>query len=120
MLAGLLLQAEPLSVLSPLELPAGVPDGEGEELDLEGGDEGGTDGEEVEGDELGGTTSYTIEELEPGVVEGGAPRTGVGLTVGLEVVDDLGSTVSEVDDPPVMVKGGEMLPELPITEFNTT
>jgi len=29
------------------------------------------------------------------------------------------STISELDDPPVMVKVGEMLPEFPITKFNT-
>lgn len=71
--AGLLLQAEPVSLLLPLELPAEVPDGEGEEPDLEDEDIGETAGEEVEGGGLGETTLYAREDSEPGVVEGGLP-----------------------------------------------
>ena len=36
------------------------------------------------------------------------------------MVDEGGSAASELEDPLVMVKVGEMLPELPITKFNIT
>lgn len=46
--------------------------------------------------------------------------TEVGLVGGVEMEDERGSTALGFDDPPVMVNGGEMLPELPITKFNMT
>ena len=41
----------------------------------------------------------------------------VGGTTGFEMLE--GPTEPGVEDPPVMVKAGEMLPELPITRSNT-
>ena len=114
---GLLPQAELLSLVFPLEL-SWVPEGEGEELDPEDGDKGETEDGVMEGDGVGEASSDSTEELEPGVFEGGLPGTEVGPGVCFEMLDEPGSSLPEVEDPPVMVKGGEMLPELPITEFN--
>lgn len=115
MLAGLLPQAE-LPLLAPSPEPPRPPEGEGEELGTEDKDKDKTDDEWTEDDGLGEVlgVSYTIEELEPKVVEGGVPGT--------EMVDEGLPTVPELEDPPVdppvMVKFGEMLPELPITKLN--
>jgi len=74
----------------------------------------------MEGVGVGEGASWTIEEV-PGVLEGGLPGTEVPGISGFETLDGPGLTESEVEDPPpVMVKGGEMLPELPITKFNMT
>ena len=73
----------------------------------------------MEGVGVGLGASCPIEEPEPGVVEGRLPGTEEGLTTGVETLDGPGLTESEFEDPPVMVKVGEMLPELPITKFNT-
>ena len=118
MLAGLLPQAELLSLAFPLELPW-VPEGEGEELDLEDED-GGAGDRGVEGVGVGEGALCVIEEVESGVFEGGVPGTEVPWTSGLETLDGPRLTESEDEDPPVMVKAGEMLPELPITKFNMT
>lgn len=121
-LAGLLSQAELLSLVLLLEFPW-VPEGEGEELDTEDGDKDETEDERdewMEGLGLGEGVSSTIEELEPRVVEGGLPGTEVGWAGGFEMVDGLGSTVPELEDPLVMVNAGEILPEFPITKFNMT
>ena len=71
---------------------------------------------------VGEETSFTVNEPEPGVVEGGVPGTEVGWTWagGVEVEGEGGLTVPELDPPLVMVKVGEMFPELPITKFNIT
>jgi len=105
----------------PLEFP-GVPLDEGEELDTEGernDDEAGEGRMEDDGLGEGEGASYMTEELELGVIEGGVPGTGVGCAGGFEMEDEGGSTISELDDPPVMVKVGEILPEFPITKFNS-
>jgi len=64
----------------------------------------------------GEETSFTVEEPELGVVEGGLPGTEVDWTWtgGVEVEGEGGLTVSELDPPLVMVKVGETFPELPI------
>lgn len=110
-LAGLLTQAELLSLVFPLEF-TWEPEGEGEEVDLE--DDDGTEDGGMEGVGVREGTSCGVE-VEPGVFVGGLPGTEVGWTSGFETLDGPGLTGSEVEDPPVMVKGGEMLPELPIT-----
>ena len=105
----------------PSEFP-GVPEDGGEELDTEGeldDDETEEGGMEDGGLGEGEGASCITEELELRVVEGGAARTGVGWASGLEVEDEGRSTVPEPDDPLVMVKVGEMLPELPITKSST-
>ena len=97
-------------------------EGEGDELDLEDWDEDETWGEGVEGVNVGlvvGTISW-IEGPDPGVVVGEVLGTGVGWGAGLELVVGLGLTVPGLEDPPVMVNTGEMLPELPITTFNVS
>ena len=111
-------QAELLSLALPLELPW-EPEGEGEELDFEDVDDE-TEDVGMEGVGVGEGASCVIEEVESGVFEGGLPGTEVPWTSGLETLDGPELTESEVEDPPVMVKGGEMLPELPITKFNMT
>ena len=106
----------------PLEFPE-VPVDEGEEFDAEGErnddetEEGGL-GDDGLGEGEG--ASCMTEELELRVVEGGASRTGVGWASGFEMEDEGRSTISELDDPLVMVKVGEMLSELPITKFTVT
>lgn len=114
MLTGLLTQA----ALVLLELSE-VPEGEGEEFDVEEVDEEETEDGWLDGVELGGTTSSWIEVPEPEVVEGvgGVPGTDVGWAGGVEVVD--GGLAAAGDPPPlVMVKVGEMLSALPITKLN--
>lgn len=68
---------------------------------------------EDNGLEEGEGASYMTEESEPRVVEDGVPATEVGWTGGFEVEGIL--SVPELDDPPAMVKDGEILSELPIT-----
>jgi len=119
-LAGLLTQAELPLLVVPLEFP-GVPVDEGEELDTEderNDDETEEGGMEDDGLGEGEGTSYMTEELELGVIEGGVPGTGVGWAGGFEMEDGGRSTISELDDPLVMVKVGEILPEFPITKLH--
>lgn len=119
-LAGLLTQAELLSLALPLEF-TWVPEGGGEELDLEDEDDG-PEGWGIEGVGVGEEPSCGVE-VEPGVFEGGLPGTEVGWTSGFETLEEPGLAGSDVEDPPVIVKTGEMLPELPITielKFNMT
>lgn len=114
-------QAELPLLVVPLVFP-GVPEDEGEELDAEderNDDETEEGGTEDDGLGEGEGASYMTEELELKVVGGGVPGTGVGWAGGFEMEDEGGSTISELDDPPVMVKVGEMLPEFPITKFNS-
>ena len=108
-LAGLLTQAELPLLVFPVELPV-VTEDDGEELRTADGDNG-----EIEEE---GISCITVG-LGLRVFEGGVSGTEVGLVVGVEMEDEGRSTVSEPDDPPVIVKGGEMLPEDPITEFDT-
>lgn len=125
MLAGVFTQAELLLLVFPLEL-CEVPEGEGEELntgDRDEMDDGWRDDEWREDDGLGerGPLSYTTEELEVRVVEGRLPGTEVDWASGSGMGDEGRSTVLELEDPPlVMVKVGEVLPELPITKLNIT
>ena len=89
-----------------------MPEGEGEELDTDDTEEEATDDGRGEG------TSSTVEEVKPEVVGGRLSGTEVGWTAGPETVGEGTPTELELEDPPVMVNVGEMLPEFPITVFD--
>ena len=100
-----------------------LPVGEGEGLDLGDVGEDGTGDGLVAGVGLGEATLFSIEVPETGVEVGvvWVPGTVVGSVGGVEVVEG-GLAGSGLGDPPplLIVKVGEMLPELPITKLNAT
>jgi hypothetical protein len=121
-LIGLLTQAALVLLELLLELP-GVPEGEGEELDWEDRAEEETEDGWVGEDGLGEATLSWFEEPEPVVVVGVGWFAGTGV----DWVDEVGVVVGgaaamlELGDPPpplVIVKVGEILSALPITNFN--